>query len=86
MHDESLEYFGSTRLYLYVNKVELTNFVPSLNQPPIYEWYVVRCGSNNKYQKYTCLKEIRVCAENMITILNSVVKTMFGMEECYMAT
>ena len=49
--------------------VNVPNLVPSLNRPPRFELYVVRCGSKNECQKGTCLKEIGPHAQNMITIL-----------------
>ena len=40
----------------------------SVNQLPIFEWCVVRCGSKNGYQKgIICLSEIGICAQNIIT-------------------
>ena len=41
---------------------------------PIFECYVVRCGFKNGYHKdnmkvYVFLKEIRLCAQNIIAIL-----------------
>ena len=39
---------------------------------PIYEWYVVRCGSKNGHQNDMCLKEIGLHAQNMLTILGSM--------------
>ena len=32
----------------------MSNSVPSLAQTPIFEWYVVRYGSKNRYQKDMC--------------------------------
>ena len=43
---------------------------------PIFERYVVRCGSN------LCLKEIGLCGQYMLIILGSVIKTIGG-EEIY---
>ena len=33
---------------------------------------MVRCGSKNEYKKDACLKEIGLCAQNMVTILGSL--------------
>ena len=33
---------------------------------------MVRFGSKNEYRKDMCLKETRLCDQNMITILNSL--------------
>ena len=39
--------------------VNVPNLVTCLNHTPIFQWYVVRCGSKNRYQKgIMCLKEI----------------------------
>ena len=40
---------------------------------PIFEWHVVRWGSKNGHQKYMYLKEIGLRAQNMLTILGSLV-------------
>lgn len=44
-----------------------------LNQTPIFERYVVRCVSKNEYQKDIHLKDIGLCAQNMISIPSSIV-------------
>ena len=54
-------------------KVDVPNSVSDLNQTPTVEWYVVRCGSLERYQKDMCLKETGLHAQNMITILGSIV-------------
>ena len=59
-------------------KVDVSISVPSLDWTPIFEWYVVRCGSKNIYQKDTCLKEIRLLAQNIITILGSIANIIGG--------
>jgi len=46
--------------------MSLFNF---LIRTPIFEWFVVWRGSINGCQKEMCLKEIGLCAQNMITIL-----------------
>ena len=46
----------------------ITNY---LNQTPIFEWYVIRCGFRNGYQRDMCIKEINPCAQFIITILGS---------------
>ena len=56
-----------------VAKVDVPNLVTYLNQTPIFEWYVVWCGSENEYQKHMSLKEIGLRAQNMINILNSII-------------
>ena len=62
----------------------MPNSVTSLNQTPIFEWYVVRRGSNVEYQKgIICLEEIGLCVHNMIIILDSIVTIIEG---AYMTT
>ena len=39
---------------------------------------MVWSGSKNEYQEDVCLKEIRLCAPNMITILGSMVNVTRG--------
>ena len=39
------------------SKVDVLNSVTYLNRTPIFEWYVIRCGSENKHQKDMCLKK-----------------------------
>ena len=38
-----------------------------------FTWYVVGWGSKNGHHKNVCLKEIRLCAKNMINILSSII-------------
>ena len=38
-----------------------------------YEWYVVRCECKNWHQQDMCLKEIVLHAQNMMTILGSII-------------
>ena len=43
------------------------------------EWGVVGCGSKNKHRKdIMCLKEMALCAQNMLTILGSIVNIIGG--------
>jgi hypothetical protein len=46
--------------------------------PIIIEWYIVRCGSKNGYQKHMCLKVIGLFDQNILTILGSIVVYMIG--------
>ena len=55
-------------------KVDVPNSVVYLNQTSIFEWYMVWCGFKNGYQNDMCLKEIGIHAQNMITILGSIVR------------
>ena len=47
---------------------------------PIFEWYVIRCSSENKHQKDIFSKEIAQRVQNMITQLSSLVN-IFGVGE-----
>lgn len=40
---------------------------------PIFEWYVGRYGSDKRHQKHMNLKEIRLHAQNMLILLDSIV-------------
>ena len=40
---------------------------------PIFEWYVVRCASNNGYQKEIRLTKIEICAQDLMIIFNSII-------------
>ena len=56
--------------------------VPKLNTiifwTPILEWHVVKCGSKNGHQRDMCLKEIQALhAQNMLTILSSIINMIF---------
>jgi hypothetical protein len=39
---------------------------------------VVKCGSKSIYQKDTCFKETKVCAQNMIATLGSMINIILG--------
>lgn len=45
--------------------------VTFLDQTPIFEWYMIWCGSTNGYQK-----EIGLCAQNNIAIVDPIVNIM----------
>ena len=45
---------------------------------PVFKYYVVICGSKNRHQKDLHAKEIRLHAQNMITILGSMVNMIGG--------
>ena len=45
---------------------------------PVFETYVVRCGSKNGYQRDTNSKEIGRCAQNMLVILGSMINKYWG--------
>ena len=57
----------------------MPNSITYLNLTHVFEWHQVRCGSKNKCQKdITCLKEFGLHAQNMITILDSIVSINGG--------
>ena len=43
---------------LVPSKVDEPNLVIGLDRDPIFEWYMVSCGSKNGAQKYICLEDI----------------------------
>lgn len=53
------------------------NSIISLNMTGIFKWYVVRRAAKNKNQKDMCSKETAVHAQNMITILGSIMTIIF---------
>ena len=61
----------------------MPNLVTCHNWIPIFEWYVVRCDPKTKYQNDMCIKETRLCAQNMITILGSIVNIIWGLGDLY---
>ena len=62
----------------HVPKVDVPRFNTTTMWTPAFEWYVVRCGSKN-----ACSKEIGQHAQNMLTILSSLVNMLWG---TYMTT
>ena len=56
-------------IYL-LHEEDVPNLHTYVNWTPLCEWYVVRCGFKNGYQEDICLKEIRLCVQNMITIID----------------
>lgn len=54
------------------NETNVLNLVAYLNWPFIFEWDVIWCGFKNGYKKYMNFKEIGFCADNVITILDSI--------------
>lgn len=43
--------------------VDVPNLITYLNRTPNLELYMAWCGSNDGYQKNTCLKEIVACSK-----------------------
>lgn len=58
--------------------IEVPNMGASLNQTPIFEQYVVLYGSTIADHKDIPLEEIALHAQNLITILNSVINIIRG--------
>ena len=85
MIGKSLEVFNFNRLFLKLNRficnqppVLSRTLVPSsmtyLNQPRVFEWYVVGCGSKNKYQKiHIYERDWTMHAKTMITFMGLIV-------------
>ena len=72
--DFEIRYVGHTQLLLLeCYKVDVPNLVTYLNWTPTFEWCMVWCGSKNGYQEDMCLKEFGPHAQNMITILDSII-------------
>jgi hypothetical protein len=60
------------------SKVDIPNLITDLSHAPIFEWYVVKCGSMNRYQRRHVLKAIGLRAQNMTHILGSIVDIIGG--------
>ena len=60
-------------------KGDMPNSNIAIMWTPIFEWYVVMCGSKNRHPKDTCLKEIGLCVQNELTILGLVVNIIWGL-------
>ena len=57
----------------------MPNSVMYLDRTPTFKWYVVWCGSKNRYHKGNmCLQEIGLHAQKMITIPSSIVNITAG--------
>ena len=59
-------------------KVAVPNLVIVLSWTFIFEWYVVKFASKNGYRKDVCLKEIALCAQNMINNLSLIANIIEG--------
>ena len=58
----------------------MPNLVTYPNRSPTFEWYMVWHGSKNGYQKHMCYKkQIRLHAQNMITIILTINITREGL-------
>ena len=54
-------------------EVDVPKFNIAIIWTPVFEWCVVRCRSKNK-----CQKEIRLRAQNMLTLLGAIVNMTGG--------
>lgn len=64
---------------LHLNKVDVPSLVTYLNRPPMFEWYVIRCASKRKCRrKDVCVTWVGLRAQNMTSILNSIVNVIEG--------
>jgi len=61
-----------------MHKVDVPNSVTYCNETPIIKWYVVKYGSKNGYQKDMSLKDIELCAQNLLIILCSIFNRIEG--------
>ena len=61
-----------------VIKLSEPNSVAYLNRTPIFEWWVVMCKSKNGDHKGMCWKETGLRAQNLLTILGSIVNRIWG--------
>ena len=59
-------------------KESMPNWVIYLNPTPIFEWWAVKCRTKNGHHKNLCLKESRLRAQNLSTILGSIVNIIGG--------
>lgn len=64
---------GFSTIYM---KMDVPNSVAYATQTPLFKWYVLRHGSKNIFQKDMCLQNTERCAQNMITILSSIVNNL----------
>ena len=54
-------------------KIDMPNSITYLNRTFTFVWYAVRCGFKNGYHRNMCLKKYGLHAQNMVTILGSLV-------------
>ena len=59
--------------WIYVLRIYVPNLNTIINWTLNIEWHVVRCGYKIWHQKHMCLREIALCAQNMLIILGSIV-------------
>ena len=80
---------GSLNFYIHIlfkptmHKVDNSYLVTFLNKTPKSEWCMVRCGFQNGSQKDMHLREIKLYAQNSITILNPPIDTIKSKESIW---
>ena len=75
---QNLTFLGAIYLLAVITMVDAPRMNKIIMWTPIFEWYVLRCGSKNGAYKYTCLKEIGLRSQNMLSILGSIVNMIWG--------
>jgi hypothetical protein len=61
-------------------QVSVPTFNTTIIWTPLFEWYVVTCGSKGGHQKdIICVKEIGLRAQNMLIMLRSIVSMVWGL-------
>ena len=61
-----------------LTKVDALNLVTHPTWIHIFEWYVIKCTFKDRHLKDMCSKEIKLHAQNKITILSSIVNIIWG--------
>jgi hypothetical protein len=61
-----------------LHKGDMPNLITYLNYTPIFEWYIVKCGSNNGYRTNMCWIIIWIHANKLIPILSSTINMAGG--------
>ena len=59
-------------------KVDNPYLIIFLVGTPIFEWYVVWCVSKDRHHRDVCSKEIGLCAQIMISVLDSTINIIGG--------
>jgi hypothetical protein len=69
---------NSSQCPLSTHVVNMPHLVSDLGPIPIFEWYVVKCGSKNRYQKSMFKRNMMTLCSKMISILRSIVEHKWG--------
>jgi len=77
---KTLNFIIACSIICLLHKKDVPNLHTYADWTPVFEWYVVKCGSRNGHQKDVCLKEIRLCVQSMITILDPHIQHDLGIE------